>query len=142
VREALVGIDDPEFGRGYLEARFDQFIQESEVLVPEAAAAVARGDLDALGALAAESQAAAERGLGNQVPETSELVRLARDHGAAAASAFGAGFGGSVWALVEAARAKMFARDWSAAYARAFPGPGARAAFLTTSPGPAACRLE
>ena len=29
-----------------------------------------------------------------------ELARLAREAGAVAASAFGAGFGGSVWALV------------------------------------------
>ena len=42
--------------------------------------------------------------LENQVPQTIGLARSARQCGAAAASAFGAGFGGSVWALVGAAR--------------------------------------
>ena len=40
--------------------------------------------------------------LGNQVPETIALARAARAHGAFAACSFGAGFGGSVWALVAA----------------------------------------
>ena len=39
--------------------------------------------------------------LGNQVPETIALARAALAHGAFAACSFGAGFGGSVWALVE-----------------------------------------
>ena len=47
-----------------------------------------------------QSQAATEQLLGNQVPETVWLAREARGLGAIAASAFGAGFGGSVWALV------------------------------------------
>ncbi len=50
--------------------------------------------------MAERSQEAAERWLGNQIPETIALARLARHVGATAASAFGAGFGGSVWALV------------------------------------------
>ena len=54
----------------------------------------------------------AERLLGNQVPETISLASTARALGAAAASAFGAGFGGSVWALVPEADAHAFASDW------------------------------
>ena len=48
------------------------------------------------------SQESAERLLGNQVPETAVLVASARAFGAFASSAFGAGFGGSVWALAPA----------------------------------------
>ena len=40
------------------------------------------------------------------------LARAAREHGALAASSFGAGFGGSVWALVERAAAEDFATRW------------------------------
>ena len=38
-----------------------------------------------------------------------------------ASSAFGAGFGGSVWALVEANDADTFAHDWLARYRSEFP---------------------
>jgi len=54
------------------------------------------GTWDKIGVLIDRSQDGAERLLGNQVPETIALARLARDLGAVAASAFGAGFGGSV----------------------------------------------
>ena len=57
------------------------------------------GDLDAFGALVDRSQALAESLLGNQVLQTIHLASSARQLGAVAASAFGAGFGGSVSAL-------------------------------------------
>jgi len=84
----------------------------------------------------------AERGLGNQVPETIELARSARRLGAIAASAFGAGFGGSVWALVPATDAARFADEWAAVYRRQFQDAAERAAFLVTRPGPAALRVD
>lgn len=89
-------------GRAGGTARRAQFTRETEVLVPAAARAIAAGDRAALGAAAAESQGMAERVLRNQVPETVALVRTLREAGAFAASAFGAGFGGAVWAAVEA----------------------------------------
>ncbi|OFW05756.1 MAG: hypothetical protein A3H96_11135 [Acidobacteria bacterium RIFCSPLOWO2_02_FULL_67_36] len=127
---------------GALTARLDQFIEESDTLVPAAAGALARGDLSALGEIADRSQALAERGLGNQVPETIELARSARRLGAIAASAFGAGFGGSVWALVPATDAARFADEWAAVYRRQFQDAAERAAFLVTRPGPAALRVD
>ena len=63
------------------------------------------------GKLVDESQVAAEELLGNQVPETISLAKHARALGAYAASAFGAGFGGSVWALVSRSEAEQFAGD-------------------------------
>ena len=65
----------------------------------------------AFGDLVDRSQQLAERRLGNQVPETIELARSARELGARAASAFGAGFGGSVWALVSRADAGFANED-------------------------------
>ena len=58
----------------------------------------------------------AEAFLGNQVPETVTLQRSAREMGAVAASAFGAGFGGAVWALVPEAEADAFLTRWSEHY--------------------------
>ncbi|HEV8355502.1 MAG TPA: galactokinase family protein [Gemmatimonadales bacterium] len=125
----------------HLRARLDQFVTESDELIPAAGDALLRGDLTALGELVDRSQAGAERGLGNQIPETIHLQRSARRLGAAAASAFGAGFGGSVWALVESAKAEPFRHAWGEEYRAAFPPRAEAARFFTTRPGPAALRL-
>ena len=87
------------------------------------------------------SQHNAERLLGNQIPETVLLQRSARELGADAASAFGAGFGGSVWAMTPRDGAEQFASQWSARYCAAFPVAAARAEFIITRPGPGATRL-
>jgi galactokinase len=78
----------------------------------------------------------------NQVPETIALVRTAREHGACAASAFGAGFGGSVWALVDRTDALAFLDRWQNAYRLMCPGVSARSRFFLTRPGPAVVRLS
>ena len=121
--------------------RVEQFDTESNDIIPAAADALAHGDLTAFGAQVARSQLGAERALHNQVPETMALVRRARELGACAASAFGAGFGGSVWALVERARADEFRRQWNDAYRAEFPNAAARAEFFVTRAGPPASRL-
>ena len=74
--------------------------------------------------------------LENQIPQTIHLARSARQCGAAAASAFGAGFGGSVWALVEAAGAEAFLAEWAERYRNAFPGEAENAAFFLSGAGP------
>lgn len=122
-------------------ARARQFIIDNEELRPAQGDAFARGDMAALGPLVDRSQRAVEEWLGNQVPETIRLAALARSCGAAAASAFGAGFGGSVWALVEKDRSEAFLARWAEAYAAEFPQHAARAAFFPTGPGPAAMRV-
>lgn len=124
-----------------LVARVEQFIEESCRIVPAAADALARGDLAAFGELVDRSQHLAETSLGNQVPETVALARSARELGAIAASAFGAGFGGSVWALVEGARADDYLSRWRASYSMRFPERAGDAAFFVTRPGPPARRL-
>ena len=111
--------------------RVEQFDREA-MLVRAAGDALARGDLDRLGRLVDESQAGAERLLGNQVPETIALARDAREHGAVAASAFGAGFGGSVYALVRTSEAHDFQRRWAERYLAAFPARREHATFFIT----------
>ena len=91
---------DASSTREPLVRRLTHFILEDR-RVQEAAAAFTSADAEALGALASGSQRDAEVLLQNQIPETMELVAAARRIGAIGASAFGAGFGGSVWAVVE-----------------------------------------
>lgn len=116
--------------------RLAQFMEESNEIVPGVADALADGDLERVGALMDRSQHLAETCLGNQTAETSELARSARALGAAAASAFGAGFGGSVWALVPSAQANRFRDSWAAQYRARFPGRAAGSEFLVTAAGP------
>src|SRR6185295_16753382 len=89
-------------------ARLQQFQREASEIIPGAADALVRRDYAALGKWVAESMAGAEAGLENQVDETRLLVRIALELGAVAASAFGARFGGSVWALVRRDEAAAF----------------------------------
>jgi galactokinase len=105
-----------------LERRLDHFIREDS-RVPEAIAAFREADRARLSSLAAESQAEAATLLGNQVPATMALARAAREHGALAACSFGAGFGGSVWALVDHSAAGDFAARWHPGAFVADPGP-------------------
>jgi galactokinase len=121
--------------------RLDQFVEESGVLVPAAVDRLAAGDLPGFGALVDRSHAIAATRLRNQVPETIALAAAARVEGAAAASAFGAGFGGSVWALVRRAEAAPFLERWASSYARVCPDTARRATFFLTRPGPAAARV-
>lgn len=107
---------------GYERNRLEQFLEESEVLVPTAAGALANNDLKSFTQAVHRSQTLAEQLLGNQVPETIELARAARALGATAASAFGAGFGGSVWALLPERDAHFFADQWIREYTAKFPG--------------------
>lgn len=128
-------------GHADLVDRFDQFVEETTVMVPQAAVEIESGAFDAFGRTVARSQELAERLLRNQVPETIALARLARNEGALAASAFGAGFGGSVWALVELDRAADFLNRWQNAYREACPAAAPRSLFFLTRPGPPVVKL-
>ena len=121
--------------------RFEHFHAESSEIIPAAAEALMRGDMAALGTIIDRSQKLSETLLQNQVPETIHLAGAARQLGAVAASAFGAGFGGSVWAMIDVDSAARFLAGWQADYARAFPDRVAAASFFLTGAGPAAIRL-
>jgi galactokinase len=121
--------------------RLQHFMVESGEIVPQAGSALQAGELEPFGRLVDRSQHAAQRLLGNQTPETIFLAAAARRLGAAAASSFGAGFGGSVWAMVEAAAAEDFLAEWADGYFAEFPQHARRAAFFATAAGPAAFRV-
>ena len=99
MRDVLAAGTCGEFAGADLLRRFDHFYAESEQIAPAASEALAAGDLDEFGRQVDRSLELADTLLGNQVPETIFLARSVRQIGAAAASAFGAGFGGAVWAL-------------------------------------------
>lgn len=122
-----------------LERRLTHFLRE-DARAPLLAQAFAAGDAAQLGDLALAAQGDAESLLGNQVSETVTLAELARAHGAFAAASFGAGFGGSVWALVERAAAADFGRRWHAAYRQRFPQHVA-ASWFAAAPGPGLLEL-
>jgi galactokinase len=129
------------FSRELLGGRLDQFLEETVRIVPAVADLLEKGEIGLMGELVDRSQELAERCLGNQVPETIALARSARELGAAAASAFGGGFGGSVWALVQTEVADTFRRRWAESYAKAFPAVTEQSRFFVTRPGPAVVRL-
>ena len=131
----LLRLCDP----GYERQRIEQFLIESLVLVPEGARLIAAAD-HGVGEVLERSQELADRGLCNQVPQTRLMVSLAREAGAIGASSFGAGWGGSVYALVRADEAEGFAAQWLRAYRDREQG-AEQAAVIVTRPGPGACRL-
>jgi galactokinase len=136
LRGLVRGTRGSAFPRRYLAGRLEQFIAESYEIIPAASDALARGSLTEFGLAVDHSQRLAEAHLGNQVAETVTLQRSARDLGAAAASAFGAGFGGAVWAMVPEADSVRFLRVWKAAYRRRHPGPATDSVFFLSRPGP------
>lgn len=130
------------FSSRELVARLEQFRVETEEVVPAACAALAAGDLEGFGQAVQRSVEAGARGLANQVPETLALTAGARASGALAASPFGAGFGGSVWALVPATGADAFLDAWRREYHAEFPSRAAAARFLLSDAAPGLTRLN
>lgn len=114
--------------------RLEQLIEESEHVIPAAGDALLAGDIIAFARLAERSQRLAETKLRNQVPQTIDLARMARACGASAASAFGAGFGGSVWAMIRRDLASEFLESWRRAYLQAHPAMQQSCRFFTTLP--------
>jgi galactokinase len=141
IRRILRAASHASFPSTFLVGRFDQFFEETTRIIPAVTEALVSGLVGPVGPLVDLSQNLAERFLQNQVPETTALAREARRLGAAAASAFGAGFGGSVWALVEEGNAEAFRTRWAEGYAKAFPAASAASEFFETRPGPALLRL-
>jgi galactokinase len=138
---ALRESPDDRYSVRELTDRLDHFHHENNLILPAAVEALEQHDVVRFGELVDRSQHLAETLLQNQTDETAFLARSARERGAAAASAFGAGFGGSVWALVREADADEFLRDWSKGYRDRFPKAAATAMFITDTPGPAALQV-
>eukprot|EP00656_Telonema_subtile_P023096 TRINITY_DN24406_c0_g1_i1.p1 TRINITY_DN24406_c0_g1~~TRINITY_DN24406_c0_g1_i1.p1 ORF type:complete len:138 (-),score=47.96 TRINITY_DN24406_c0_g1_i1:118-531(-) len=98
------------------------------------------------GQLVDKSQKYTDEWLGNLVPVTRWLPAKARELGALAASAFGAGFGGSVWAVVKQSNADEFLAAWREAYSKdpacAESASHHHCEFFKMRPGPGAFSLS
>jgi galactokinase len=121
-----------------LQARLEHFIRE-DARIPAAAQAFRDCSPRALSDLAADSQRDSETLLRNQVDQSITLARTAAESGAFASRSFGAGFGGSVWALVRAADAREVETRWLGAYAAKYPA--LRPVGFTVRPGPGLVEL-
>ncbi len=121
-----------------LDARLNHFVRE-DARVPQALQAIRDRDRGELAAIAAASQADSERLLKNQVAETVALTRTALECGALAARSFGAGFGGSVWALTAGVDHAAFIQRWENAYRLRYPTT--RTVGLLAHPGPPVVEL-
>lgn len=141
LREVLSSHPDARYAERSLLDRVEQFIAEDREIIPAASAALEGGDMDAFGTAVDRSQELAETLLGNQTDETIHLARTAREAGAVAASAFGAGFGGSVWAMVPAGDAESFIAAWRSRYVARFPERTFDSQFFTTGAAQPMVRL-
>ena len=130
-----------EFSSKDLLDRFDQFLIESEELIPHAAKAMSENNLTSFAKDVNRSQETGARLLKNQVEQTEWLARSAVELGAMGASSFGAGFGGSVWALVNGNTVSRFVDNWHAGYIARFPQYESACKFILTGPGPAAFEI-
>ncbi len=141
VRQTIERGANGEFSQRELLDRFDHFYAENEDILPKASAALLQGNIKAFGEQVARSQILGATLLKNQIPETIFLADSACKCGAVAASAFGAGLGGSVWALVKEHEAEGMLADWKNAYYKAFPDAAQNSLFFTTPAGPSAFEL-
>jgi galactokinase len=139
IRQAVRRYPSRDFDGATLDRRLEHFIAE-DARVPVALDAIATSDRQAIGALAQATQSDAERLLQNQIPETTALAAVALESGAFASSSFGAGFGGSVWALVPASEGEEILRVWRRRYLERYPGVENVTGFLAR-PAPASSAL-
>lgn len=130
-----------DFDATALLRRLEHFLTENETIIPAAVRALSHGQVDEFGKWVDRSQDGTEGLLQNQVSQTIFLARSARQCGAVAASAFGAGFGGSVWALVKTDGADDFLAAWSRGYRSQFPAEAQRSSFFLTAAGPGMIEL-
>jgi galactokinase len=131
--------DDPDISLPATDliGRLEHFIIERRLIqtVPHT---ISPETVEQFGNLVRSSHNAAIQLLKNQTPETIQLATIAEKLGAHTASAFGAGFGGSVWALVDRETATAFSGEWQERFCTDFPALAERAEFFLMRPGPPA----
>jgi galactokinase len=119
-----------------IEERVRQFAAEETRIIPRALRALRDGDIAVLGNQLSSSHRASRTLLGNIVPEIDDLQRSAAALGARGASGFGAGFGGSILAVVPTREVRAMLSAWRAGYGEKHPDQAAEAAFFIAEPGP------
>jgi len=116
--------------------RVRQFILEDRNHIPGALAALQARELPKFGKLVSESHRASKKYLWNIVPEIDCLQKAACRLGASGASGFGAGFGGSIFAVTTADRAEDLLSRWRRSYQARYPARAGESVFFIAEPGP------
>lgn len=119
-----------------LAGRVRQFILEDRTHVPGAIEALKTRNLARFGELLTGSHVASKNDLWNIVPEIDYLAQSACELGAAGASGFGAGFGGSIFAVTTVDRADALRDAWGKGYRRKFPERAGESDFFIAQPSP------
>lgn len=138
IKELISNYDGNKYTSADLLDRFTQFYNENFEIIPAATRSIKNKEFNKFGNIVDKSQILTTYKLKNQIPETEYLAREARRLGAIAASAFGAGFGGSVWTLVEKTKAKKFIQKLKNNYSILYPESFKSAQLFIANPGPAA----
>ncbi len=115
--------------------RLTQFYVENFEIIPQVSAHLEKGEVGKIGELVDLSHRNADKFLGNQTAETNFLQSNSRKIGALASSAFGAGFGGSVYALVKKSDAEKFLEEWRNEYLKNFSQYIEKSEFFITNAG-------
>jgi galactokinase len=130
IARALAG-GDPRLD---LPGRVRHFMIEDRTHIPAAVGALGRGDVTGFARIVTASHEASRRYLRNIVPPVHDLAKEAIRRGAEGAGGFGAGFGGSLLAVVPTAGAAEFLGRWRASYEASHPTEGAAAEFFLARP--------
>jgi galactokinase len=117
-----------------LAGRVRHFMMEDRTHIPAAVGALARGNVEGFAKVVTASHDASRRHLRNIVPPVHDLAREALRLGAEGASGFGAGFGGSLFAIVPADGAARFLDRWRTSYEASYPGEAGTAEFFLARP--------
>ncbi len=134
--------ENKHFSRKNLHDRLNQFYYENYEIIPNAILNLQNQDVKEFGKQVEKSQELATSLLKNQVDQTVFLAKSARESGAIAASSFGAGFGGSVWAMVTKENVEDFIDSWKKHYEIKFPQNIKEAQFFTSNAGQAAFQID
>jgi len=125
----------------YLLDRFRQFYMEDQEFIPEAARALALRDYELLARVTNLSHKASKTFIWNISPEVECMRREALRLGALAASGFGAGFGGSAYALIWADETLEFQKRIKGSYRKRFADHAEKALFFQAHPSRGAREL-
>jgi len=117
-----------------LPGRFKQFYIEDRVIIPETAKAFIFQDYESLSNHINLSHENSKKYLWNIVDEIDFLQKESLNLGALASSGFGAGFGGSAYAVVEAGSEEKFIEKISKSYRGKFPKYSETSLFFKTYP--------
>lgn len=113
--------------------RLQQFYTENFEIIPQVSGFLENNEIEKIGNLIDLSHQNADKFLNNQMSETNFLQSSARKIGSLAASAFGAGFGGSVYALVRKSHSEKFLEEWQKLYLDDFPQYSQQSKFFITN---------